>query len=50
MPQGHIISSEKDRYEIVAEGNEEGIVSLFAKGRGVFRDKSIRPMIGDYVI
>ncbi len=48
MPKGHIISAEKDRYELALDGEEEG-ETLFAKARGVFREKALRPMIGDYV-
>lgn len=48
MPKGHIISSEKDRYllAVTIDGREE---SRYAKGRGVFREKDVRPMVGDYV-
>ncbi|MDD7593656.1 MAG: ribosome small subunit-dependent GTPase A [Peptoniphilaceae bacterium] len=48
MPIGHIISSEKDRYAIATAG-AEGETIRYAKGRGVFREKDVRPMVGDYV-
>lgn len=49
MPLGHIISSEKDRYEIAVEIEAGERSFIYAKGRGVFREQGIRPMIGDFV-
>lgn len=49
MPEGHIISAEKDRYELAPGHDVTWTGTLFAKGRGVFRDNGLRPMIGDYV-
>ncbi len=45
MHKGHIISSEKDRYEVLLE---DGRI-LACMGRGVFRDKKQTPYVGDYV-
>lgn len=49
MPKGHIISAEKDRYELAPTRDAEWTGTIFAKGRGVLRESDLRPMIGDYV-
>lgn len=50
MIKGHIISSQKDRYLVSIDGAEKKEDSLLlCQGRGVFREKSIIPIVGDFV-
>ncbi|MDY3051815.1 MAG: ribosome small subunit-dependent GTPase A [Ndongobacter sp.] len=46
MPRGRIISSEKDRYIVRIEGE---LADVACRGRGVFRERSITPTVGDLV-
>lgn len=50
MPRGHIISAEKDRYELAPTQDSDWTGRVFARGRGVLRERDLRPMIGDYVL
>lgn len=47
MLKGHIISAGKDLYEIADESESEK--TIIARGRGLFRNIKISPMVGDYV-
>lgn len=50
--RGHIISSERDRYKVLILPQETGQRAeiVLAQARGVFRDKAITPIVGDFVI
>lgn len=46
IKKGHIISAQKDRYQVVLEENGR---MLYCTGKGAFRDKHLSPMVGDFV-
>lgn len=46
--KGHIVESEKDLYLVNCRVDGEEIL-VPCKGRGVFRDKNLRPVVGDLV-